>query len=201
MPDPRGERAMYDTNYVRIMDSLRQKIKDGTYKSEQKLPELDDLAQEYGATVSSVRQAVDILEKEGLLIQKQVPAFFISSLKKDRILVVEDNPVTRELLEDIVFSSGYMVKTAKDGHEAVNLIEAQKFNLVFLDLRLPGISGIEILKKIKEVAPGVPVVVIAGYPEDLLSAKKGAIWPEMVISKPFKISQIKEALTLIKNKD
>lgn len=192
---------MFDSSCIPILNFLKQNIKEGIYKPEQKLPELDEMAQKHGVSLIAVKQAVDILEKEGYIIQKQVPAFFVSSLKKDHVLIVEDNPVTRELLEDIVISNGYTVSTAKDGHEAVSIIQSQKFNLVFLDLRLPGINGIEILKKIKEIAPGVPVVVIAGAPGDLLSDTKGAIWPEMVISKPFRLSQIREAFTLIKSKE
>lgn len=191
---------MNDPGCAIVLDSLKRKIEDGAYRPEQKLPELDELARKYGVSADAVRQALDILEKEGYVVQRKLPAYFISAGKRDIILIVEDNNAIRDLLSETVAASGYGVITARDSQEAMSMIQSQNFKLVFLDLRLPGVGGIEILKKIKEIAPAVPVVVVSGNPGDLLASQRGAMWPEMVISKPFKISQIKEALGLIKAK-
>lgn len=126
----------------------------------------------------------------------------VNSPKKilGNILIVEDDPQNRELLKDIVSSCGYTVITAQDGNEAMAAIQKQNYLSVFTDMRLPGISGVEILKKVREIVPGIPVFVVSGHPEDLLASQNKACWPDMIISKPFRLNQIKEALSMIKNR-
>ena len=64
-------------------------------------------------------------------------------------------------------------------------------------MRLPQVNGVAVLKAIRQVNPGIKVVVIAGHPEDILDVDKGVALPQIVIPKPFRLSQIKEALSLI----
>ncbi|MBI4596621.1 MAG: response regulator [Candidatus Tectomicrobia bacterium] len=116
------------------------------------------------------------------------------------ILIVEDNQQAREVLKEIISSNGYAATLAKDGREALSAIQRQRFCLIFLDLRLPEVNGVDLLRKVKETTSGVPVIVVSGYPEDLLQLRNKDMWPEMVISKPFKISQIREALSLLKER-
>jgi len=115
------------------------------------------------------------------------------------ILIVEDEPMNRDLLKNYVVSCGYEVVTAVDGAEAIAVFQRQRFHLVFLDLGLPKISGVDVLKKMKGSSPDTPVVIITGRPDDVLSLHSRDLWPEMVIVKPFMLSQIKEALRLVKN--
>lgn len=115
------------------------------------------------------------------------------------ILIVEDEPINRDLLKNYVESCGFVVVTAGDGAEAVAVFQRQRFQLVLLDLGLPRISGVEVLKKIKANSPDTPVVIITGRPDDVLGLNSRDLWPEMVIVKPFTLSQIKEALRLVKN--
>ncbi len=113
---------------------------------------------------------------------------------------MEDEPHTSELLREIVFSNGYTSVTAKDGCEALDAFQKQNFQLVLLDLRLPDMSGIEVLKKIRKMAPCIPVVIVTGSPQDILTIQDQEFLPDKVIPKPFKLRQIKEALAIIKSK-
>lgn len=193
---------MYNPNYIRILNSLKQKIENGIYKDGEKLPSQEELSQEYGVSMMTLRHAMDILEQEGLINRKQGMGTFVSLKSTDQghVLVVEDESQTREVLKETISNLGYEVEAVEDGYRAISAVQRQKFHLVFLDLRLPGISGIETLKRIREIDPHVAVVVVTGYPEDLLTLHSQNGWPAMVVPKPFKLSQIKEALNLVRTK-
>jgi DNA-binding response OmpR family regulator len=83
---------------------------------------------------------------------------------KKRILVVEDNQDIREAIVETLTSEGYDMEVAKDGEEALELISAQRFDLVLLDLMMPGISGMEVLTKIRSFEDpqinNLPVVIV-----------------------------------------
>lgn len=193
---------MYNPNYLRILNSMRQKIEEGIYKNGQRIPGQYELAEEYGVSMMTLRHAMDILEQEGYITRKQGMGTFVTLSEKVQgsILIVEDEAQARELLKDIVSTSGYEVITAEDGYEAVAAVQKRKFKLIFLDLRLPNLSGIETLKRIKEIDSSIPIVVVTGYPEDLMAVHNRDGWPATVIPKPFKLSQIREALNMVKSK-
>jgi len=80
-----------------------------------------------------------------------------------RILVVDDDQGMREFLEIVLSREGLQVTTAADGKEAFSLCRKNDFDLAITDLKMPKIDGIALLKKIKELSPGMPVIVITGY--------------------------------------
>jgi CheY-like chemotaxis protein len=83
-----------------------------------------------------------------------------------RILVIDDDPAVRELLYDVLAGEGYSVKTADCGEAAVRLFREDPFKLVVLDIRMPGMGGLEVLRQLKRADPSVFVVMITGYPVD-----------------------------------
>ncbi len=94
------------------------------------------------------------------------------------ILIVDDEPIVRESIRDWLKDAGYKVATAESGEEALELIQNQDFSLVVLDVRLPGKTGIIVLKEIKALKPQIKSIVITAYPSTELAneAKKlGAI--------------------------
>ena len=80
------------------------------------------------------------------------------------ILIVEDEAIMRESLRDWLTEGGYQVETAEDGEEALKTIAEQDFDIVILDLRLPGKDGIEVLREAKEKRPKLKGVIITAYP-------------------------------------
>jgi two-component system, NtrC family, response regulator AtoC len=82
---------------------------------------------------------------------------------KPRAMVVDDDSLSREFLAEAVGGSGYEVRTAADGAEAVRMLDAEEWDLVVTDLRLPGKDGLEVLKASKERRPERPVVVLTAY--------------------------------------
>jgi DNA-binding NtrC family response regulator len=94
------------------------------------------------------------------------------------ILIVDDEPIVRESIRDWLKDAGYQVCTAESGEEALKLMESQDFSILVLDVRLPGKTGIQILKEIKALKPHVKSIVITAYPSVELAVevmKLGAV--------------------------
>ncbi len=80
-----------------------------------------------------------------------------------KILVVEDNPLNMELVMEILSSHGMTVHPAADGDEALKRIENQVYDLILMDIELPGKDGIEITKIIKEKYKNIPIIALTSY--------------------------------------
>ena len=80
-----------------------------------------------------------------------------------KILIVDDNPNMSVLLSDILEIFEYEGNRAEDGVEALEKLNKDKYDMVFTDLRMPKMDGIDLLKAIKNEHPDLPVVVITGY--------------------------------------
>ncbi|MFA5287606.1 MAG: response regulator [Candidatus Omnitrophota bacterium] len=93
---------------------------------------------------------------------------------KHKILVVDDEAPVRDLFNDLFKKDGYGVKCVATGEESVDLIVKENFDVVLMDIKLTGMSGLEALKRIKEIKPGVIVIMITGfgYDEDLIAKSR-----------------------------
>ena len=80
------------------------------------------------------------------------------------ILVVDDEPIVRESIRDWLKDTGYQVLTAETGEEALEIIERQDFSIMVLDIRLPGKTGITVLKEVKAQRPWIKSIIITAYP-------------------------------------
>ena len=104
---------------------------------------------------------------------------------KKNILVVNDKRDMREILAEILKDAGYNVSMAEDGYKAIEKVKEVSFAITFLDIRMPGIDGVQTLKEIKKISPETRVVMMTGYPDKNLekeAIKQGA---DTVIYKPF----------------
>lgn len=111
--------------------------------------------------------------------------------QKTKILVVEDEVSMRELLTMLLESEGYAVHAATDGSEGMSFLNDDIYDLVITDLKMPGASGFDILKKTREVAPETLVIMITafGTVEGGIEAMKRGAYD--YINKPFKIDEIR----------
>jgi len=83
--------------------------------------------------------------------------------KKIRLLVVDDEDIVREALSDWLSSIGYEVLTAKCGEEALRIIKLKKVKIMIADLIMPGINGIELMKKAKTIVPTISTVIFTAH--------------------------------------
>lgn len=79
------------------------------------------------------------------------------------ILVVEDEPFQREMLRDFLTKEGHRVTDVENGEKALRLLGAKSFDLVLLDFRMPGMSGLEVLKEAKNLNPDIDAVIITAF--------------------------------------
>ena len=101
-----------------------------------------------------------------------------TEMLENSVLIVDDEPIVRESIRDWLKDAGYQVATAESGEEALEMIERQDFSVVVLDIRLPGQTGITVLKEVKAQRPWIKSIIITAYPsaETTAEAKKlGAI--------------------------
>ncbi len=99
-------------------------------------------------------------------------------IQKHPILVVDDEPIVRESIRDWLLDAGYKVATAESGEEALDMMGKQDYGIVVLDVRLPGKTGITVLKDIKALKPSIRSIIITAYPSTELAAeamKLGAV--------------------------
>lgn len=117
--------------------------------------------------------------------------------KKKNVLVVDDDGLISTELKRIITLEGHDVVTAAGGLEAMRLIEDSDYDLVFLDLMLPDLNGLEVLSDIKRKRGGLPVVIITGYPDSELMNKALELGPISALKKPFSRQQITDLLTIL----
>lgn len=83
--------------------------------------------------------------------------------ERKRILVVDDNELFRESVVETLRRLGLDVEAATDGHCALSMIQQDKYDLVVSDMKMPGMSGIELLEKVKRIEPDIPFLIITAY--------------------------------------
>jgi two-component system response regulator AtoC len=106
-------------------------------------------------------------------------------MKKVKILVVDDEAIVRESLSDWLKDVGYQVFTAENGYKALDVIEKEKPSIMIADLVMPGMDGIELMKRAKAQQPKIEVIIITAYasiPTAINAMKEGAY---DYIEKPF----------------
>ncbi|MDD5347884.1 MAG: response regulator [Candidatus Omnitrophica bacterium] len=108
------------------------------------------------------------------------------------VLVVDDETVIREYFERSL--SDYRVMTAASGEEALDQIRSQRPDIVLLDIRMPGMDGIETLKKIKEFDQGIVVVILSAFTDPAISIEAARFGAYASLAKPFDLDEMKKIL-------
>lgn len=106
------------------------------------------------------------------------------------VLIVDDEEGIRESLSDILQDDGYGILTSGSGEEAIKALRAQNPDLVFLDIWLPGMDGIQTLKEIKEINPDLPVIMISGHGNIELAVKATKMGAYDFLEKPLSLDRI-----------
>ncbi|HEX8634510.1 MAG TPA: ATP-binding protein [Pyrinomonadaceae bacterium] len=121
----------------------------------------------------------------------QVPAAAPSAGSSGtKFLVVDDEESVRELLRDILEREGHEVTTAASGREALTLYDETRFAAVLMDVGLPGMSGWELARAIRERNEKMPLAIITGWGEAVGSNAQKAAGVDWVVAKPFTVEQI-----------
>ena len=111
--------------------------------------------------------------------------FHCTMKKIAKVLIVDDEVIIRESLRDWLSDIGHQILIAEDGPQALGVIEKEEPDIVIADLMMPGIDGIELLKRAKEISPSIEVIIITAYgsiPTAITAMREGAY---DYIEKPF----------------
>jgi CheY-like chemotaxis protein len=101
-----------------------------------------------------------------------------------KVLVVDDDPVVSESFDRVLSSKGYAVITAANGEEALRKLNEEKYDVVYTDIRMPGMSGLEVAEQVKARKPWTPVVIITGYGTEAAEARATAAGVAGFLHKP-----------------
>jgi len=111
-------------------------------------------------------------------------------MAKIKVLVIDDEQGIRDLFIQALEGDAYEVSTAPDGEKGLEIIKKEKPKMIFLDLKLPGIDGIEVLKRISGMDVKPVVIMITGHGTVIKASKAMDLGAYDYIVKPFKIDEI-----------
>ena len=107
-----------------------------------------------------------------------------------RIMVVDDDEGLRTTLEEILMDNGRDVVSAEDGYQAIELASTDQIALIFMDVQMPGINGVDTFLEIKKILPDCVVVIMTGHAADSLLEEALAKGVRTVLKKPVPIELI-----------
>ena len=126
--------------------------------------------------------------------QKETKAPVIQ--KTGRVLLVDDDPTVLKIASIMLSTLGFSVLSARDGIEAVEVFRRHKDEILFVlsDVAMPRMDGWETLLALRQIMPGIPVILASGYTEELVMEKAQSERPQFFLEKPFSFQALKDAV-------
>jgi DNA-binding NtrC family response regulator len=107
------------------------------------------------------------------------------------ILVVDDDPGMRDTLTDVLEATGYQTSVADSGNAALATARAGgRFDLILMDVQMPGLNGVQTLHALRALDPGIAVVMMTAYTRDELASESERMTGFGVLSKPLDLDQV-----------
>jgi DNA-binding NtrC family response regulator len=114
---------------------------------------------------------------------------------KHKVLVIDDDAVVGRSFDRVLSEKGYEVNTALSGEEGLEKMDTSTYDVVFTDIKMPGMDGLQVAERIRERCPWTPVVVITGYGSEENEAKAKVLGTKGFVRKPL-TPEIIESVTL-----
>ena len=111
-----------------------------------------------------------------------------------RVLVVDDERPIRFLMEKELPRAGFLVTCAESGEDALERLRTQEFDVALMDLKMPGIGGLEALRRVRESGASAEVVVLTGYPDVATAIEAMKLGAYDYLTKPFKLAEVEIVL-------
>lgn len=191
--------AMYrrrTLRYLEIAEDIKQSIENGTRPPGSKLLPQQQLAKEYGVAANTLRQALGVLQNEGFVYSELGRGTFTArpNARKGAILVIDDDREMSRLFRASLDPSAWDLESAASGTDAIKAAARRKFEIIFLDLVMPDLSGPEILIELRKSGCTAPVVVVTGYPDSGLVAQLLDVEAVPFFRKPFSATEIRKTI-------
>jgi two-component system response regulator (stage 0 sporulation protein F) len=113
-----------------------------------------------------------------------------------KLLIVDDQCGIRLLLQEVFKGEGYVTLEASNGNQAIALVESTSPDLMLLDMKIPGIDGLQVLQRTKEINPSIKVIMMTAYGELNLISQAKQYGASKYFTKPFDIDELREAVKL-----
>ena len=113
-----------------------------------------------------------------------------------KVLVVDDEIEVRHVLREFLSSRGYAVSLAEDGPAALALLEAERPDLVLLDVAMPDMDGVETLRRIIEAQPSLPVIMVTANADIGVTSRLLALGAVDYVPKPFDLDYLDQAVSI-----
>jgi putative nucleotidyltransferase with HDIG domain len=118
-------------------------------------------------------------------------------MNQESILIVDDDPSITAVIADTVISLGHDCLTAADGSEALDLVRNSNFEIVISDIRLPGLDGLELMEKTRQIKPNISFIITTGYTVDYQHDAIVGLGANDFIRKPFNGNEVKRKVNRI----
>ena len=109
---------------------------------------------------------------------------------RPRILVVDDEPSVRQLLARVLEMAEYDVDVAEDGASAIELLKQRPYDLLFTDLKMPGIDGLAVVREARHYRGDMPIVMITGFSSEAAAIEALNLGVGGYLKKPFRVPKI-----------
>ncbi len=108
-----------------------------------------------------------------------------------RIMIIEDDEEMRSLLKEFFEEEGFETDSVSNGVDALKILSGDHVDLVITDIRMPGLSGLDILPAIRRLKPKTPIIVMTAYGSDDLRRRVFERGATIYLEKPIRLSQLK----------
>jgi DNA-binding NtrC family response regulator len=117
------------------------------------------------------------------------------------ILIVDDDLGVRLMLSSVLNSEGYVVETAKNGTEALKACKTSIFDVALIDIQLPDVKGVDLLRKLKKLRPNMINIIITGHPSLESAVKAVNEKADGYVLKPFEVTDLLGQITRVKTEN
>ena len=122
------------------------------------------------------------------------PVRHSNGVGRARILVADDDTGVRTFICDCLRSAGYRIIEAEDGEEALQFLTQQAPDLLIVDFAMPGLNGVDVVKRARQQVPELPIILATGYAD--MKAVEAVMGPDRILRKPFKVDDLEAAVAL-----
>ena len=110
-----------------------------------------------------------------------------------RLLVIDDEEMVRSMLADVLLTFGYEVEPADCGQSALAQFRAGRYQVVITDLRMPGMNGLEVTERLRQIDPGLPVILLTAGAAEVEDERRANV---LVVRKPVSLVGLGEAIDM-----